>query len=570
MRFLTTTLGGTSRVKKLQWTSVFLILLITTLLPFGSYAGASGQASEITVVIDSRPIYFDVTPQRIEGRVMVPLRAIFESLGAEVEWEGTTQTITGKKDDTIITLRINDILAEVSGRTVELDVAAAQVEGRTFVPARFVAESFGADVDWDESNAQVIISTGAAAPDGRYYFVYNSQAVTAEDLGSIKLFANKFRQTRNVLLDTADFKTAAELYDALKGEQKKLGGVVAGVQIFGVAEDVPAFSYVHKMKVMEDNGRWNGIEYNTNEKFVTDFFYSTFKNDSKHLKDDVTVYSIVTENLPVSIVPEWPVSRLPLTKGEISSYITSYDQYRQQAAGKPTPTVVLSAPSRFQDGYVQNDVGLIIESLKDGEEFSLFKNTDLRIHYKDLAASLTQENKSGVMDLVIGSEGDNEGAAQEGVPFFDRKSVTELDDNYYTAFFWGMTAAKGLNTDSIVHDGLTKGKMINPISHTVMATNGGVANYVWTKIDTPEGETGDNWYDYVAVNKELLQQDNPFFFVYKYYEELETGKSRLQSFHDAKAAYANLSMSNKKNFVAAFGYENVISLHYLGLADYES
>ncbi|WP_239618027.1 hypothetical protein [Cohnella mopanensis] len=65
------------------------------------------------------------------------------------------------------------------------------------------------------------------------------------------------------------------------------------MQIFGVVEDLLAFSYVHKMKVMEEDG----IENNTNEEFVTDFFYSTFKNDSKYLKGDVSVYGIIQEIL---------------------------------------------------------------------------------------------------------------------------------------------------------------------------------------------------------------------------------------------------------------------------------
>ncbi|RJE86388.1 copper amine oxidase N-terminal domain-containing protein [Paenibacillus sp. 1011MAR3C5] len=520
--------------------------------------------------MDSRPVYFDVAPQKINGRVMVPLRAIFESMGAVVGWDDSTQTITGKKADIVVTLRLNDTKAVVSGKTVTLDVAATKMEGRTFVPARFVAESFGADVQWDDNRKQVIISTGAAAPEGRYYFVYNSEKVTAQDMASIKLFANKFKQTHNILLDAAQYKTAPQLYDALKTEQKKLGGKVAGVQIFGVAGDVPAFSYVHKMKTIEDNGRWDGVEHNKDEKYVTDFFYSTFKNDSKHLKGDVTVYGIIQENLPISIVPEWPVSRLPLTKGEISKYIGGYDAYRQQIDGKSVPTVVLSAPTQFQDGYAQNDLALFMKRLKDENEFALFKSTSQRIYYKDLAASLAKENKSGAMDLVVNSEGDNEGAKQNKAAFFDRKSVVNLNANHYTTFFWGMAAAKGLDANSIVHDGLAKGKMINPISHTVNATNGGIANYIWTRVPTPEGEQDGDWHDYVAANKELLEETtSPYFFVYTYFEAIQNGKSRLESFHAAKVAYAKLSVSNKSNLGAAFGFENVISLHYLGVADYE-
>lgn len=558
-------------MKRLFWIPLWCIILLAALPPFDNLVAASRAASEITATIDNRPVYFDVAPQKINGRIMVPLRAIFEGLGAEVSWEGATETITGKKEGVVVTLRLNDTKAEVNGKIVMLDVAATKVSGRTFVPARFVAESFGADVQWDESKQEIIITTGAAATlEGTYYFVYNSEKTTSQDIASIKRFANKFRSTRNVLFDAVNYKTAAELYDALKTAHRKQGGVVAGVQIFGVVEDVPAFSYVHKMKVMESSDRWNGVEHNRNETFVTDFFYSTFKNDSKLLNQEITVYGIIQDKLPITIIPEWPVSRLPLTKGEISNYVSRYEAYRQQIEGASVPTVVLSAPTQFQDGYAQNDVGLFIKRLQEDAEFGLFTNSSPRIYYKDLAAHLTKEIQSGPIDLVIGSAGDNEGATQSKLPFFDRQSAADLNANDYTPFFWGMAAAKGMNVNSIIHDGLTKGSMINPISVVTFGSNGTVENYAWTQVPAPEGEQDGDWNDYVAVNKELLKQKtNPYFFIYKYYQANQNGKSRLESFHVAKIAYAQLSVNNQATLGAAHGYEYVISLHYLGLADYK-
>jgi len=566
---------------RLRSISVFVILMMAALTPFASLASANGESSEITVTIDGRPIYFDVAPRKIGGRVMVPLRAIFESLGAKVDWEESTRTITGTKDGTVVKLRLDDTRATIDGKTVMLDVAATKINGRTLVPARFVAESFGAEVEWDESRKQVVIRTGAAAPEGRYYFVYNSRKVTADDLAAIKLYANKFRDTYNVLFDAANYGTAPELYDALRAEQKKLGGRVAGIQIFGLAGDVPSFTYTHKMKPTAGNFEWDGVEENKNEKFVSDLLYANFRNDSKHLQD-VSVYNIVQENVPINVIPEWPVSRLPLTKGEIAAYIGKYDAYRGQIAGKSVPTVVLSAPVEFQQGLDigQDDIAFFMKRLKEEEEFGLFGNTDLRLYYDDLAANLARENKAGVMDLVVGSRGDQNGAALNRDMkdyFFDRESVARLNANYYTAFFWSFDAAKGLDADNLVHEGLVNGRMINPIAQTVPTYGRGVHNLLFLPVPAPEGETGDNWYDYVAVNKEHLEWDNPLYFLYKYYEAIDGGKSRLQSFFEAHAAYANLTEANKHTSrlmygmewtYSAFGFENLFSLHYLGLADY--
>ena len=83
-----------------------------------------------------------------EGRVLVPLRAIFESLGATVAWDSSTNTITGNQNGKIIILKINDKVASVDGQSVILDVPATIIKGSTLVPVRFIGESLGAKVEW--------------------------------------------------------------------------------------------------------------------------------------------------------------------------------------------------------------------------------------------------------------------------------------------------------------------------------------------------------------------------------------------------------------------------------------
>lgn len=568
-------------MKRFRFTSMILIMLVAALIPFSSLSNAAGSSREIAVSIDGRFIRFDVPPQMINGRVMVPLRPIFEGLGAQVNWDEENRTVTGSKDDIDVFLRLDETKATVNGNAVTLSAPSTQIDGRTFVPTRFVAESLGADVVWDDAKRQVIIATGAeiVALDN-YFFVYNSSEVNAADLDAIRKFSANFKNTNPILFDASPYPTAPQLYDALKAEQQKLGGNVAGIQIFGLANDVPSFSYVHKMKPTNGNFEWDGVEHNNMEKYVTDYLYSTFKNDSKHLTD-VSVYGIVQERLPISVIPEWPVSRLPLTKGEIARYIDSYDAYRKQVAGESVPTVVLSAPTQFQDGIAQDDVALFIERLKEEPAFGLFKNIDLRLYDRDLAENLAKENASGVIDLVVGSSGGPEGTAlkKDGTDYFyDRESAAGLNANYYTALFWGMPAAKGLDANSIVHDGMAEGKLMNPIAYTIPTYNIGVFNSLWLQVPPPEGETGEDWYDYVAVDKEHLAMDNPLFFIYKYYEAIGDGKSRLQSFFEANAAYAALTEANKhtprflfgyERTYSAYGFANLFSAHYLGLADYE-
>jgi len=101
----------------------------------------------------------DVQPVIVEGRTLVPLRVIFEALGLTVGWDSSTQTVTGEKKDLKVTLKIGNKTAAVNGANKTLDVPANIVDGRTLVPARFVAESTGAKVDWNETSKTVLITT---------------------------------------------------------------------------------------------------------------------------------------------------------------------------------------------------------------------------------------------------------------------------------------------------------------------------------------------------------------------------------------------------------------------------
>jgi len=113
----------------------------------------------IGVLLDGAPVEFDVLPQVTDGRTLVPLRAIFEALGAEVSWNAETQTVTGTKGGTTVVLPIGSTSPTVNGQVVNIDVPGTVVNGRTLVPLRFVAESFGVHVNWDAEARQVTITS---------------------------------------------------------------------------------------------------------------------------------------------------------------------------------------------------------------------------------------------------------------------------------------------------------------------------------------------------------------------------------------------------------------------------
>ena len=115
-------------------------------------------ALNISININNSFLKTDVPPVILEGRTLVPLRAIFESLGMDVQYVEQTQTIIGVKDDSRIELNVDSIQAMVNGKQVTLDVPATIIDGRTMVPVRFIAESTGQKVVWDGGNRTVNIT----------------------------------------------------------------------------------------------------------------------------------------------------------------------------------------------------------------------------------------------------------------------------------------------------------------------------------------------------------------------------------------------------------------------------
>lgn len=102
----------------------------------------------------ARVLAFDVLPRTIEGKIVVPLRAIFEWLGARVEYSaGRIDAYQGSSAIPQVSLAIGDRAAKLSGSPHQLEVAPVAIAGRTFVPLRFVAEAFGV---WVESQGRTV------------------------------------------------------------------------------------------------------------------------------------------------------------------------------------------------------------------------------------------------------------------------------------------------------------------------------------------------------------------------------------------------------------------------------
>ena len=122
-------------------------------------------AAAPSVYLNGEQMTFDAEPFIENDRTLVPMRAIFEACGAAVAWDQDKLTVLGTKSapeeggtPTVIALQIDNTTAYVDNEPVELEVPAKVVSDRTFVPLRFIADSLGADVNWDQEVFRVDIN----------------------------------------------------------------------------------------------------------------------------------------------------------------------------------------------------------------------------------------------------------------------------------------------------------------------------------------------------------------------------------------------------------------------------
>jgi hypothetical protein len=156
----------------------YVCILLSCLILFIASTANAATPQKVNVKIDGVIQTFTQPAVIISSSVMVPMRPIFEKLGAKIKWNAGTQTVTATKEDISIKLIINKQSAYVNGKEVKLTVKPVILNGSTLVPLRFVSESLGGTVHWNNATKTATINTTGGA-----------SGIT--DLSTIKQFALK-------------------------------------------------------------------------------------------------------------------------------------------------------------------------------------------------------------------------------------------------------------------------------------------------------------------------------------------------------------------------------------------
>lgn len=188
-------------------------LLAASFLFGGTALQASAQQA-VTIVINGQQVGFDQPPVERAGRVFVPLRGVFQRLGASVVYSNGVINATGNGRN--VSLRIGSNQATVNGQTQYLDVAPFLIGARTLVPLRFVAQALGATVDWNNNTRTVTINGNGGTyntpqstpPPNRSFYLTNKRPTGAIRTQSPAIHANFSepiaRNTMHVYIDGRD------------------------------------------------------------------------------------------------------------------------------------------------------------------------------------------------------------------------------------------------------------------------------------------------------------------------------------------------------------------------------
>ena len=135
------------------------VLIITLIVFVISMSFPVLASDEIPVYIDEGLLHLDNAPVIMDGRTLAPMRGLFEALGAQVDWDGGTQTAIGMRDGITVRIPIGSTNPTINGQVQTIDVEARVIDGRTYIPLRFVGEAFGDNVLWDGSTRSIRITS---------------------------------------------------------------------------------------------------------------------------------------------------------------------------------------------------------------------------------------------------------------------------------------------------------------------------------------------------------------------------------------------------------------------------
>lgn len=401
-----------------------------------------------------------------------------------------------------------------------------------------------------------------AAAHSRYlYAVMDTAAMSQEDLTAVGKYLAAITDATVLVADTSGFADAKSLYTALKADAAQRGGTVAGVQIFGTPDMVPAFQVDYKV-MMADGEVDNG------GSFLTDLFYGNFDNDPARISDHYNVMDHFAQKWDVALAPQWPVARLPLSKGEFTAFFDRYKRFVTDTGLEQQDLVNFSNPIFAQKTHTDEMGRFLTRADKEFHlldvPYRLYGNLDGQYPVNSnvlggfTKENLAKENDAGPMELLINSHGQwnnidqciFENDTEKRISFLNMDTInTVLDGNAYYLDCWtclnGYDMANNLTTTAL------NGKCVGIFSATTVISNNGV---------NCDASLAD------------MAKSNFYYFYHQYLKALQDGQSRSAAFCSAQQAYGKALVADSANGIRGdgnyqFNLYNLLAYHNFGVIE---
>lgn len=457
-----------------------------------------------------------------------------------------------------IAVEIDPTLTQDALRQLIVDTAYDQNGMRIVNPVGFVAEVLKGVGRIAEAQAML---DEVAARTKYLYAVMDTAAMSEADLSAVGGYLASMTDATVLVADAASFASAEELYTALKQDAAARGGEVVGVQIFGTAEMVPAFQVQYKVQMptaVDEGGT-----------FLSDLFYGNLNNDAERISNGYNVLDHFAEGWNVDLVPDWPVARLPLGKGEYTAFFETYTAFVADTGLERLDLVNFSNPI-FASSYHIDDMGLFLNRMNS--EFGLL-DAPYRL-YGNLAGqypvttpvlggftadNLAAENDAGIAEYLINSHGqwnnidkcyyENGEEIRESLINMDTIG-TVLDNHAYYLDCW--TCNNGYGMDNNLTTTALNGNCVGMFSATTIISNNGV-----------------NCRASVAE----MAKSNFYYFYYHYLKALHEGAGRGAAFSQAQMAYAQALIADSADGIGTgeanyqFNLCNLLAYHNFGVLE---
>ncbi len=276
-----------------------LSLLLSMVLVVGalSVPTIANDSQDIKIIVSGNAIECDQPPVIVDGRTLIPLRAVAESVGAEVNWDAITKTVSIENDKKVLNLTIGNKYISYQEKTdnsdivlVPIDVPAQVMNDRTMVPLRVVAETLGIKVDWDAENKTVNINKTTDE-------VTTSETSTAsEETTEVSTIDENSTEVTSISesTETTTSEEITKIQVLLSSDRKNLGTKTSSETITDsvVVDEVTLFSIKASYGTIEGNDAYNTLMKEMAQKVVdkemnefekkTKIAYEKLEDDEKH------------------------------------------------------------------------------------------------------------------------------------------------------------------------------------------------------------------------------------------------------------------------------------------------